>query len=333
MYIKRKNNDDHLINEAGNTIFENIYKDCQNEIKDIIITKLLNKIQEINKRNDILEKENKKLKDNLLYILKRILLNKEDFNNNKIILNKANHYIYQHKSNSSKNIETFNLDTDSTKEKNKPNYTILESSKTLKYNIELNSTFDSLSFNNVENEQIKEIKAKKYLNNLFRKNFGSYTNGTSNAYFINKDKPIYDELFPKTTKYNKYSSLYINTFSNYNNPKTINVMHGRYNSTDINKTINLENNDKKHFNKIFNKIKQLNMKVDKKTIKKKKLASVDDKINKKKCKYKSIINNKYKMNDKIYYNIETETNKSIKKNKFNHKFPYFCRSPYILNKI
>ena len=27
-------NYEQLINEAGNAIFENIYKDCQNEIKD-----------------------------------------------------------------------------------------------------------------------------------------------------------------------------------------------------------------------------------------------------------------------------------------------------------
>lgn len=110
-------------------------------------------------------------------------------------------------------------------------------------------------------------------------------------------------------------------------------MHTRYNSTDIKNTIDFENSDKKQFSNLLNKIKQLNMKTDRKAIKKKKLASVDDKTNKKKCKNKSIINNKYKRNDKIYYNIETETTKSIKKNKFNHKLPYFCRSPYILNKI
>ena len=60
MYIKKQNNNidnyDFIINEAGKSIFKNIYKNCQNEIKDLVITKLLNKIKELNPKNLILRK-------------------------------------------------------------------------------------------------------------------------------------------------------------------------------------------------------------------------------------------------------------------------------------
>ena len=84
MSYNYQDNDEELIEAAGVTIFENVFKQCRHEIKDQIITKLLAKLEEQNKTINSLEKENKKIKDNFLYVLKRILSNKDEYsiNNN-----------------------------------------------------------------------------------------------------------------------------------------------------------------------------------------------------------------------------------------------------------
>ena len=319
------NNYDNIINEAGNTIFTNIYKNCQTEIKDLIITKLLIKIQQINLKNELLEKENKKLKDNFIYILKRLLSNKEELNNT--FYRKFNKYKNKYNSISNTMKESYNLQTIKI-EKNKPNYSLIESCKTLRYKTELNN--DSLTNSNIfEPDNIKEEKAKKYLNKLLRNNFYSYSNGTPNAYFINKNKSIYDELFPKTSKTN---NLYLSTFSNIQSPKTFIKVHRRYKSTSCNDSTYteekiFEKQEKNNYNNIFNKIKKLKIKKKKRnTNNKKKFGSLDIKNNKQnnnKIQYIRNINN--------LYSLETEINKSNKINKY--KFPYLNRSPYLINKF
>ena len=186
MYIKAQNNYDFIINEAGKSIFQNIYKNCQNEIKDLLITKLLNKVKELNSKIELLEKENKKLKDNFVYILKRILSNREELNNNNY-KNKYNHFINKNSDNKYlKNKELSFLANNFPKEGYRPNYMINESSKTLRYNTEFNNTFNTSMNLDSENEQTKEAKAKKYLNNLYRNNFSGYTNGTPYSYLLIK---------------------------------------------------------------------------------------------------------------------------------------------------
>lgn len=144
-----QNNDD-LIKEAGNTIFENIYKNCQNEIKDKIITKLLDKIQQLIKKIEIIEKENKKMKDNFIYVLKRILSSKEqsypysNYNYNIKKLNNLNKYIDS------------DVETNFTRDNNRPNYSILDSSNNLKYRTEFPNAYDSSSNENFTNENSKE---------------------------------------------------------------------------------------------------------------------------------------------------------------------------------
>ena len=81
---------------------------------------------------------------------------------------------------------------------------------------------------------------KKYLNNLCRKNFSGYSNGKPYSHFINKNKPIYEELFPKT---NNNNSLTIKTISNSTSPNKIIKTHRRYNSAFSNVTIDLENEE------------------------------------------------------------------------------------------
>ena len=340
MYIKKQNNYDFIINEAGKSIFQNIYKKCQNEIKDLVITKLLNKIKELNSKIEFLEKENKKLKDNLIYILKRILSNKEEINNNnyknkyKHTLNKNSDNIY------SKNKELTFLENNFSKEKYTPKYSLIESSKTLRYNTEFYNTYNSLINLESENDQTKEAKAKNYLNNLYRNNFSGYTNGTPYKYFINKNKSIYEELFPEANK--NYNSLTIKTLSNTNSPKKINKIHRRYNSVINQESIDLENEENTETDKLFienrekykfknllNKIKKINIDKNKnKKYKRKIYSSADNKNNKKyiqKIKYK---NNR---KESTLNNADTDNINSNKKNI--HKIPYFNRSPFLLNKI
>ena len=57
-----------------------LYKEIQNEIKDKVISKLLLKVQNMYKELTELKAENTTLKNNLSYILKRILLHKNEYN-------------------------------------------------------------------------------------------------------------------------------------------------------------------------------------------------------------------------------------------------------------
>ena len=60
--------------------YDSVYKEIQNGIKDKVISKFLLTIQQQSKELTELRKENTLLKNQLTYILKRILLNKSDFN-------------------------------------------------------------------------------------------------------------------------------------------------------------------------------------------------------------------------------------------------------------
>ena len=331
MLINKQKINDNLINEAGNTIFKNIYIDCQNEIKDFIITNLLNKIKTLNSKIDLLEKQNKKLKDNLIYILKRILSNKTQYNNIYNYNSKYNIFVNKRTDNDSRN--TFKiLETNYSKEKNKANYSIVNYPKTHRYNTEINNIYYSLLDSESDNDKIKELKATKYLNNLYKKYFCGYTNGTPYSYFINKDKSIYEELFPKAEKNN---ILLLNTFSNNESPKKCQKNHIRNKSTDYKETFDIDDNDikaklfsekkeKNNFIHLLNKIKKLNIDVKKRNKNKKKtraIKSVDDKNDKK--KYINIKN-------VSFLNISnTDKTTSFK----NHKNKLLYRSPYLNNKL
>ena len=338
-----QNNDD-MIKEAGNTIFENIYKNCQNEIKDKIITKLLDKIQQLIKKIEIIEKENKKMKDNFIYVLKRILSSKDlsYFNYN---------YIYNTKkiSNLNKYIDS-DVETNFTRDNNRPNYSIIDSSKNLKYRTEFPNAYESSFNENFTNENSKEKKAKNYLNNLYRNNFGSYMTGTPYRYFINKNKYIYDELFNKYST-NKNKNSYFNIVSNFRSPRRYKV-HRRYKSSGGNKnSFDLENEDDKTFN--FSEIgsnnktknistktvyhykinKDLNVfvnKINKNKTKKGRLRSVDD-LNKSPKKNRNYKNNLYKKNKNASISIDKGLTKA--NNNAHTKLSFLHRSPYLVNKL
>lgn len=321
-------NDEQLIDKAGETIFKNIYKNCQNEIKDKIITKLLLKIEQQNKKINLLEKENKKIKDNFIYVLKRILSTKDQYNNG----------ISNFSSNRNKLNESRNNGTtyDVYKDHYKINYSIIDPKNKSRIKNDFNSSCDNLSLGGTseynQKNDIKEAKAKKYLNELYRNNFFSSTDGTPYSNFINKNISLYEELFPKNNinnyKYNETSSI----FESLNNATDDNISSRRNRSTVFRNKINLDAEErhlaKHHVNRTF-----LN-KRNKNSNNIRGSESVSERTNK--TNYRKY--DKNKNNEIQNYNIKKklkfiDTISSSKKIKNNNNISLSKRSPYLLNKF
>ena len=79
MIIKANPNKDINPNKINN--YKIIYQKIKEEIKSVVITKLLNQVQTLSNNYQKLLKENSLIKNDLIYILKRILLNKKDYIN------------------------------------------------------------------------------------------------------------------------------------------------------------------------------------------------------------------------------------------------------------
>ena len=77
--MKIKSNKRNENNEKNN--YNIIYQKIKEEIKSVVINKLLNQIQSLYKKYVKLQKENSIIKNDLIYILKRVLLNKNEYIN------------------------------------------------------------------------------------------------------------------------------------------------------------------------------------------------------------------------------------------------------------
>ena len=194
-----------------------LYKEIQNEIKDKVITKLLIKVQNMYKELTELKDENTSLKNHLSYILKRIILHKNEYNfiNNNDQNNLLTNSIYKKKStmnNSSvfksslykrsqnsfrpmRSVENYRHATEDdlfySPPKRKQNY----QSKNKNINDE-EYIYDKYNSSAIEH------KIKGYLNTLYRNNFVTGNKGITNNFNLDKKKTIYEELFPSTTKRN-----------------------------------------------------------------------------------------------------------------------------------
>ena len=202
-----------------------LYKEIQNEIKDKVISKLLMKVQTMYKELTDLKTENTSLKNHLSYILKRIILHKNEYNfinipNNSIILNNnKNHHtnsisikkstmnnssvfrssLYKGSQNSfrpMRSVENYRYVTEedlfySPPNKKKRNY--YSKNKNLK---------DEEYVYDQHNSSAVEHKINGYLNTLYRNNFVTGNKGITSCYNLEKNKTIYDELFPSNNKRN-----------------------------------------------------------------------------------------------------------------------------------
>ena len=334
-------NSEQLIQEAGETIFEKIYKNCENEIKDEIITKLLSKIKQQNKKIESLEKENKKIKDNFIYVLKRILSSRDEYGYNRINNFISNNSTSRNKSNYSRNA-SYSLRNDSTEIYN-ANYSIIDpyNKNKIKYDININNSYDDLPVEESSDENqkndIKEAKAKKYLNALYRNNFNTNPEGVQYSYFINKNMPLYEELFPKQEP-KKY--IYTENDYSYETPyRSIKDSAKRNKSSCIRNKNRIEDIEKQlikqygnrdlFYQKIKKSRNQGNNSVhnhENNSVSDRKNNTTDKKNtyhNYEKAKNSIMQNYKFKKNER-----NNEPNKKTKNN-----LTFLKRSPYLINKF
>ena len=177
--------------------------EMQVEIKDKVIEKNLFLIEQQAKEFSELKKENTLLKNQLTYILKRILLNKNDYTS-AIRTNKLNNLNSSINYNRSMIIKENNHKSNSMLRPlhSVGNYRINPQKISSRYQeankSELNILGNENTNNNVDNQ------VNKYLNSLYRHNF----NNTHKNNF-DKNQPLLDELFT-----NKNGSFYLNTKNN-----------------------------------------------------------------------------------------------------------------------
>ena len=308
--------------EKTNKEYDSIYKEIQNGIKDKVISKFLLTIQQQSKELTELRKENTLLKNQLTYILKRILLNKTDFDyavkstrinnlNNSLYYNKSMIVNNNKKSNTSmlrplRSVENYrvisdNLNMDPTQNKYRDNN---HNSNTNILGVENNGYLNTTS--SVDN------KISSYLNSLYRHNFN---NGNRNNYFLNKKSTLMEELFP-----NKNNSFYLNT----ENDPLNNLYNSNAKPKNIRKDLSTEKRENKNLKKYSgNKSAERRNKYNY-------LNANNNSVKKRKKGY-NIKNEKF--SGKNNYNTINNNENQAKKNKPKKIQIYPKRSPFIANKF
>ena len=304
-------------NDVDRSQHYDLLKEVQNEIKDKVISKYLYTIEHQAKELDQLKKENTLLKNQLTYILKRILLNKYDYNSaaraNKLNnLNSAINY------NRSMLINDNNLKSNAMLRplRSVENYRIVPDKITSRYKENKNSPVNIQSVDtntNPNNNDSLNSKISGYLNSLYMHNFGN-TNGGNLS--LNKNQTLYDELFP-----NKNSSYYLNI------EEPIMEENIKYRSAK-----KRENNsaNSRYLNKKNipgNKSRRKNYSTGKRY----KSKYLDTSINNSSAKKRNKENSYLDHYEKGKYN--TVNNTRTQKNKIKKPIIYMKRSPFIANKF
>ena len=222
--------------------YYDLIKEIQSEIREKVITKLLTQIQQQEKELSMYKKENSLLKNQLTYVLKRVILNKNDFNtiikNNRIknvgsVLNKNNSVILKGNKNGSNNSLLRPL-------KSVDNYRCVTEGNLLNgQQKKQERTNSSNNLNGGDYNYNVDNKVSGYLNSLYRNNFVN-----NNKQFLNKKESLYDELFA-----NKNNSYILNTEQSEGTQKN----NYRYNSMDKRKN-NLHNKSQTARSGKYNKI-------------------------------------------------------------------------------
>ena len=229
----------------------------------------------------MLKKENALIKNDLIYILKRVLINKNDYininNNNTSNLSKnyqtkSAYSINGLKNKAYLNSKSYNSFLSSKDNLNKEtsnynqlyyNYYNREANNSMRKQIEKrrysidddykkgnNSSFspqeNSLQFN-------MQNKIDYYLNSLYKHNFSEEcATGTSSVHLLNKNQSIYDELFSNKNNRNKNLS-HLNTDFNF---RKISNRKDRKNINTNNDNYNYDSDSNKKNNKNYNNIQK-----------------------------------------------------------------------------
>ena len=295
------------VDEFDKSGYDPILKEVQNEIKDKVITKYLSTIQQQSKELNELRKENTLLKNQLTYILKRILLNKSDFNQavKTTRINNLNNSLYYNKSmvvnNNNKNSNSMLRPLRSVE-----NYRVVSDNL---YKDNNNSSTNINIIGSENNGQLNtssavDNKISSYLNSLYRHNFN---NGNRNKYFLNKKSTLIEELFP-----NKNNSFYLST----ENDPFINVYESSIKQKKIRKDLSTEKRENKNLKKYSG---------NKSAERRNKFKNLD--INNNSVKKRKKIAGK---NNYVTFN---NNDNQIKKNKPRKIQIYPKRSPFIANKF
>ena len=347
-------------NEYNNPI-KKLYKEIQNEIRNIVITKMHNQISNLIKEIKKLKKENAIIKNDLIYILKRILNNKNEYNlisqkahnigsNSCINLNSNinNSMIYSNNFtinlNKSKNSfvsndKTINVNRNTSRTK----ISLMRSPEKIEnfINSEQNTRY-GLNTYHLDRNKYKNVdhKIDSYLNSLYKHNFIDSHIGSESTYNLNKNKGIYDELFTQNSLYENYKSN--------NSQKTLRkvgdekVEKGKSSSVKglngsgmgeakktKNLSVKLHKNHSRKYNYYLKRMNYYKMNLNKKEEEGLNNCVSDDKINKSNrgIKIDNSINKNRNVNSSIG-NIHNHGNKS------NTKLNIISnRSPFLVNKF
>jgi hypothetical protein len=299
---------------ADRSQYYDLYKEMQNQIKDKVITKYLGTIENQAKELSDLKKENTLLKNQLTYILKRILLNKNDYTS-VARTNRLNSL------NSSINYNRSMIIKDNNRKSNSmlrplrscENYRCVTENIASRYK-EGNNSLANIgadgSNNNVDN------RVSGYLNSLYRHNFNN-SNKTGGNFFLNKNQTLLEELFP-----NKNNSFYMNTENEqlaHDNNKHKAKQKRENNSSERRGSYKKNNNYRYNYGTKNNS-----------TSKRYKSKYMD--VNNNSTKKRNKENNYMESNEKGKYNTINNGSR-VPKNKPKRPIIYAKRSPFLANKF
>ena len=313
MEENQENDKNSVASGIDKSQYYDLVKEIQNEVKDKVISKYLYTIEHQAKELDQLRKENTLLKNQLTYILKRVLLNKYDYNS-AARANRLNNLNSTINYNRSMLINDNNLKSNALLRplKSCENYRTVTS----KYKENDNSpvNIQSLDTNtNPNNNDSLNNKISGYLNSLYMHNFGNSNGGNLS---LNKNQTLYDELFP-----NKNSSYYLNI----DEPIIEENIKYRSAKKRENNSANSRYLNKKNIS--GNKSRRKNYSTGKRY----KSKYLDTSINNLSAKKRNKENSYLDHNDKGKYN--TVNNTRTQKNKIKKPIIYMKRSPFIANKF
>ena len=172
--------------------FYDLYKEIKNKIKDKVITKLLLIVQNQHKELLFLRKENAFLKNHLSYILKRIILQKDECKC------KVGDKIINHGSIAKikKSLLFNNSSIDNYRNNSFKPQKSVENKLSKNLNDSIDNDYIYEQNNNTINTNNSSVnqKVERYLNTIYRNNFINSSNASlSNN--LNKSETIYNELF------------------------------------------------------------------------------------------------------------------------------------------
>lgn len=289
-----------LIDSAGETQFKNIYKNLQVELKDQIITKLLSKLNLLNKQIEEYRQEINSLKNDLVYLLKRVILTRNEEKLNSPNSKKQNYYkLTKNYSSTSNNYNSvFCSPLNSTTQMKSFSYLCNQS------DINNNNNGNKLShegshlypINNFQSDL--DIKVNNYINSIYKHNFLKNDTNINDYYSLNKKESLFEEIFQKKSN-QKHPDYYIGTEPKMNKK---NPLHNNRSQRNISASL----------------IKRPIESMEEKKRRKKMSASMTNMIN------ENVYINDYRIKDELeenLYDFEDENDKKNKSDKINIIIP------------